>query len=136
MLDRPTANTAPTPTPLPPSTPANNPATVVMTRDEKSTPTQPFIVYSTRKMTVIDGLPYYQSTGKNSHCSNAWLPFVYVEGVVTLSLNALPLYIDEDNLEMENGNHTFGHIVKVTRNCLRDNYKVSEHIPQGLLKKC
>ncbi len=57
---------------------------------------QPYIEYrspnsgNVRKMTVLDGQPYYQSTGDNSGMPGTWLPFVMLTGTKPLNYAALP----------------------------------------------
>ncbi len=57
---------------------------------------QPYIEYrspnsgNVRKMTVLDGQPYYQSTGDNSGMPGAWFPFVMLKGTKALNYAALP----------------------------------------------
>jgi hypothetical protein len=43
-----------------------------------------------RKIVVINGIPFYQSTGQNSGASGAWFPFIMVRGNKVINLDNLP----------------------------------------------
>lgn len=43
-----------------------------------------------RKIVVVDGIPYYESTGQNSGSASTWFPFVMLRGTTTLSEGNIP----------------------------------------------
>ncbi|MHB1949032.1 MAG: hypothetical protein ACYCQI_13070 [Gammaproteobacteria bacterium] len=49
-----------------------------------------------RKMLVIDGQPYYQSTGVNSKNPNIWFPFIMIKGTKPINLEKLPPSISKE----------------------------------------
>ncbi|KTD49105.1 hypothetical protein Lrub_1456 [Legionella rubrilucens] len=57
---------------------------------------QPFIIYkslhsgNSRKITVINGQPYYQSTGINSGNKDLWYPFIMIRGTKEVNIDELP----------------------------------------------
>ncbi|QRN03982.1 hypothetical protein GH742_08940 [Legionella sp. MW5194] len=57
---------------------------------------QPFIIYkslhsgNSRKITVIQGQPYYQSTGVNSGNKDLWYPFIMIRGTREVNIDELP----------------------------------------------
>ncbi len=52
-------------------------------------------LHNARRITVIDGQPYYQSTGINSKNSGCWFPFVMCRGKGELDLKGLPPKFDQ-----------------------------------------
>lgn len=47
-------------------------------------------------MLVIDGQPYYESTGANSENPKIWFPFVMIKGTKPIDLEKLPPYISQE----------------------------------------
>ncbi len=74
-----------------------------------------YIVYRSsegdRKIIILDGQPYYQSTGKNSKMPGIWLPFIACMGSVQLDMSRYPTkYIREHIFSVYSLGH--GHIIK------------------------
>ena len=51
-----------------------------------------------RKITVVDGQPYYQSTGRNSSMPGVWLPFLLLVGTKHLNFSATPSWYNSKKL--------------------------------------
>lgn len=85
----------------------------------------PFIIYDThegrRKMVVIDGQPFYQSTGGSSGKENCWLPFFLISGKKPINVDLLP---DHFNKQMSalilQGNNFHGWIMKFSKQFLKN----------------
>ena len=78
---------------------------------------QKFIVYGSgsgkRKITVVDGMPYYQSTGENSGMSGVWLPFIMLVGNYVIKLpHALSVHCKLDNIKLLLQTEKTGYIIK------------------------
>ncbi|CAN5410260.1 hypothetical protein BH10PSE19_BH10PSE19_15770 [soil metagenome] len=43
-----------------------------------------------RKITVVDGVPFYQSSGLNSKLPGAWLPFMLAKGIKVVHFKTVP----------------------------------------------
>lgn len=62
-----------------------------------------YIVYQSpitgaiRKMTVVDGQPYYQSTGRNSGVPEIWFPFIMMSG--TKPIMSIPEIYNQDSIK-------------------------------------
>ncbi|HHT0592145.1 TPA: hypothetical protein ACTXXA_001816 [Legionella anisa] len=77
-----------------------------------------------RKMVVIDGTPYYQSTGKNSNLPSTWFPFVMVRGTEQLNEYNIPSNFERnfsilDSYSRDQVDH---YIVKYNMDCIRSDF--------------
>ena len=51
-----------------------------------------------RKMAVINGQPYYQSSGYSSGCKGIWFPFIMFKGTTPAQLDNLPSFLCKQEL--------------------------------------
>ena len=70
-----------------------------------------------RKMIVVDGQPYYESTGKNSKCPSIWFPFILLKENRPLDKSNLPVRYKPDFYPRHRKS---GYIIKVLRHYLQE----------------
>ncbi|MHB1949231.1 MAG: hypothetical protein ACYCQI_14075 [Gammaproteobacteria bacterium] len=85
--------------------------------------TRDYIIYNyfgLRKMVVIDGQPYYQSTGQSSKNKNIWFPFIILKGSQSLNYFNLPSYLEPLFIKKEADLHHSTYIVKLLQDYWSD----------------
>jgi len=68
-----------------------------------------------RKMLVIDGQPYYCSTGTNSTHEGVWFPFMMMAGTKSAYLGKLPSFLRKSEVKERIKTANSQHIVKFAR---------------------
>ena len=92
----------------------------------------PYIEYEskegTRRIVVINGQAFYQSTGNNSHYPGCWFPFLFIHGKTFTNLTLLPSYFDRylAQLCFDNPPHNHvGWLMKYSPDLLHEDYRPS-----------
>jgi hypothetical protein len=66
-----------------------------------------------RKVVIVNGIPYYCSTGSNSSCPNVWFPFISLRGTKPVNIECLPFYLSKEKLNRIFRNFEPTYIVKL-----------------------
>lgn len=70
------------------------------------------LLYQNRKMVVIKGQPYYQSTGQNSGSPGTWLPFIMINGSEALYAKNLPSHYNCERFNKNTNEQPNDYIIK------------------------
>lgn len=71
-----------------------------------------FINFGCRRVTVIKGQPYYESTGNNFPAKGVWLPFICLKGTNFSDMTNIPDELYPNTLKLYDGEEQ-GHIIKL-----------------------
>jgi hypothetical protein len=80
---------------------------------------------SDRKIVVVDGQPYYQSTGRNSGYSGIWFPFILIRGN-KFSVKNLPKNYKKEMCRRVWKTHDIGYIFKYEDYVIRTDIKLKK----------
>lgn len=81
---------------------------------------------NSRDIVVVNGQPYYQSTGRNSNWKDMWLPFILIKETDNLAYGKIKSDKLRENLEAQNELYFNGHITKLTADAVDGDLKAPE----------